>query len=275
MPSQHTDISVVIPTYNRAPWLAEALASIAAQSMAPLEVLVIDDGSTDKTEQVCQEASCDVHYFYQDHRGVSAARNRGIAEAKGEWLAFVDSDDLWKPEKLEIQLQYVRAHPEIKIVQTEEVWIRHGKRVNPRKVHQKKSGWIFTGCIPLCIVSPSAVMIHRSVFERVGTFDESFPACEDYDLWLRASLHYQIVTLPQALTIKRGGHEDQLSKQWGLDRYRIRALQKILSDPALTAEQRKLVTRDIKRRCNILIQGYAKHGEQSQLLYYQNIAKLY
>lgn len=271
--TSHPQISVVIPTYNRAAWLEEALSSVAKQSEAPLEILLVDDGSTDETATLCKHAACDVSYLYQERQGVSAARNHGIRASHGDWIAFLDSDDLWEPRKLELQSAYVQAHPECKILQSEELWLKNGRQIFPKAHHRKHSGWIFEACIPLCIVSPSAVMIRRSVFDDVGVFDEDLPACEDYDLWLRASLHFEIVTLPDPLTIKRGGHADQLSTQWGLDRYRIRALQKLLVNERLNAKQRSLVEEDIKRRAAILAQGFARRGAIDEAHYYSSLSE--
>ena len=253
-------ISVIIPTYNRLSFLREAIQSVLDQTVKPLEVIVVDDGSTDGTREMCQKEFPEVRYVYQDNQGVSAARNTGIQRARGEWLAFLDSDDLWVKDKLKIQWDFIQEHPESRVVQTEEIWIRKGRRVNPKKIHQKHSGWIFEKCIPLCIVSPSAVMIHRSVFDEAGLFDEDLPACEDYDLWLRVALRTPIHTLPEKLIIKRGGHGDQLSSQWGLDCYRVQALSKVLEDPRISEGQVDLVKKDIKRRSEILSQGYAKRG---------------
>ena len=252
-------ITVVIPTWNRRSWLAEALGSVAKQSLPPDEIILIDDGSEDETESLVRERFPQVRYLRQAHQGVSSARNRGIQEAAGEWIALLDSDDLWEPQKLAWQCDAIREHPETKIIQTEEVWLRNGRRVNPRPIHQKKSGWIFADCVPLCIVSPSAAMIHREVFERIGLFDETLPACEDYDFWLRASLHYPIDTLPEALTIKRGGHEDQL---------------KILENPALQPEQCALVQQDIRRRAAILLQGFQKREKQQEVEYYRRLTRV-
>ncbi len=264
-------ISVVIPTYNRADWLRECLESVRNQTLQPLELIVVDDGSTDQTAALCREFPMELEYIYQDQRGVSAARNRGIAAARYDWIALLDSDDLWVPDKLRRQWDAIQADSSLRVLQTEEIWIRNGRRVNPREIHRKPSGWVFEEMIPLCLVSPSAVMIHREVFDRCGHFDEELPACEDYDLWLRIALHFKVETLRDALTIKRGGHEDQLSRQWGLDRYRIQALLKILDDAAINEEQKKIVKSDIRRRCDILIKGFAKRDNASATEYYAGV----
>jgi len=254
-------VSVIIPTYNRASFVREAIESVLSQTHAELKLIVVDDGSQDSTYDVISSIDDSrICYLRQERRGVSAARNLGVSRSNANFISFLDSDDLWLPEKLKVQLEFFRTHPEESICQTEELWIRRGRRVNPRAKHRKHSGWIFRECLSLCIVSPSAVMIRRDVFDRLGGFDEELPACEDYDLWLRASLRYPIHTLPDPLIIKRGGHPDQLSSGWGLDRYRIKALKKILSDPVLKDEHRTLVLGEIKRRTKIVVEGARKRG---------------
>jgi glycosyltransferase involved in cell wall biosynthesis len=254
-------VSIIIPTFNRAAFLKEAVDSVCAQTTEDWELIVVDDGSTDDTPGV-MAAFRDprIRYVSQARGGVAAARNSGVALSRASLIAFLDSDDLWLPEKLRFQFQFFSLNPAAAICQTEEMWIRRGQRVNPRVRHRKHSGWIFKECLPLCIVSPSAVMMRLKTFDVLGGFDETLPACEDYDLWLRASLRYEIHTLSQMLTVKRGGHADQLSRQWGLDRWRIAALEKILADPALAPEYVPLVVREIARRCQILAAGASKRG---------------
>jgi len=256
-------ISIVIPTFNRAACIGAAIASVQQQTYADWELIVVDDGSTDATAAMMRALDDPrISYVYQEQRGVAAARNTGIARARGALIAFLDSDDRWEPRKLEVQAAYMAAHPENAICQTEELWIRNGRRVNPKIKHAKPSGWIFKESLKLCLVSPSAVMLRRAVFDRIDMFDESLPACEDYDLWLRASLYYEIVTLPDALTIKVGGHDDQLSRGWGLDRYRIAALEKLRDNPALMPAHRDLVENEICARARIIAAGALKRGNK-------------
>ncbi len=253
--------SIIIPTYNRCDFVCEAIDSVRKQTFEDFELIVVDDGSTDGTESAVRDIDDPrLRYMRQPNRGVSAARNVGVANSCGPLIAFLDSDDLWLPEKLAVQLRFMEQNPEVSICQTEELWHRKGRRVNPKVKHQKRSGWIFADCLPLCIVSPSAVMMRRDAFDALGGFDEGLAACEDYDLWLRASLRYEIRTLPDALIVKRGGHADQLSGQWGLDRYRVMALEKILRDPMLPCDMRPLVEAEISRRSRIIAAGAAKRG---------------
>lgn len=252
--------------------LREAVDSVLAQTIENFELIIVDDGSTDGTRAVAQSIDDDrVKYMERVHAGVAAARNSGVAHSTAPLIAFLDSDDLWMPDKLEIQLEFFNANPDAAICQTEEVWMRRGRRVNPMRKHGKLSGWIFEECLPLCIVSPSAVMMKKSIFESLGGFDESLPACEDYDLWLRASLRYPIHTLPDAQIVKRGGHADQLSAQWGLDRYRIKSLQGLLSDPLLDDAKRSRIECEIARRARIVAIGARKRGNAEMADRYESI----
>lgn len=260
-------ISVIIPVYNRPNLIKRAVDSVLSQTEPPLEIIVVDDGSTDETAELLHAYGTQLKVIRQENQGVSAARNRGIEAARGDWIAFLDSDDAWLPEKLKMVREFHQQNPSYQIFQNEEIWIRHGRRVNPRKKHQKYGGWIFRQSLPLCIVSPSAVIIKRHVFKKVGTFDESFPVCEDYDLWLRISRQYPIGLDPRPGIIKYGGHDDQLSrKYWGMDHYRLKAMEKHLSDPTLTGDERIWVLDEMILKLQVLISGYKKRAKDASEL---------
>jgi glycosyltransferase involved in cell wall biosynthesis len=226
-----------------------------------MEVLVIDDGSRDDTEALVRNRYAGCRYVHQRNRGVSHARNRGIRLARGDWLAFLDSDDAWLPGKLAAQVHALQQVPGMQICHTDEIWIRNGRRVNPMHKHRKSGGHIFRRCLPRCVISPSSVVIQRSLFDQVGLFDESLPACEDYDLWLRICARHPVVFLEQPLILKFGGHEDQLSRRhWGMDRFRIQALEKILATPALAEPDRLAALHTLIEKARILAQGAYKRG---------------
>jgi len=258
-------VSVIIPTYNRAACLKEAIESVLNQTYKQFELIVVDDGSTDTTRELLLQYGAKLSVLYTGHGGPSAARNCGIAAARGWYIAFLDSDDVWLPDKLRAQMRFFQDHIEARVCQTEEIWIRNGVRVNPMKKHKKYSGWIFEQCLPLCIVSPSSVMIERSVFDRVGLFDETFLACEDYDLWLRIAARYPIYLIETPLIIKRGGHVDQQSKIIShLDQYRIRALCKILDSGILNPVQHGQALEELKKKCRIYGSGCLKRGRKDE-----------
>ncbi|RLA78766.1 MAG: glycosyltransferase family 2 protein [Deltaproteobacteria bacterium] len=268
------EVSVIIPTYNRKEMVQEAVESVLSQTYQDFELIVVDDGSEDGTREMIQrEFPGLLTYIYQENQGVSRARNRGIETSRGKYIAFLDSDDLWLKKKLERQVQFMQQNPEAMICYTDEIWIRRGVRVNPKKKHAKHSGWIYPQCLPLCIISPSSVLMRRELLEEVGGFDPEFPVCEDYDLWLRVALRYPIHLIPEKLIVKRGGHPDQLShRSWGNDIWRVRALLKILQKE-LPPSWRKLTVAELHRKCSILIGGFEKRGKHEEAAQYREIIR--
>ena len=263
-------VSVIVPTFNRRDVLPRALDSVLKQRGAGLvELIVVDDGSTDETAALVRADYPQARLLRQENRGVSAARNVGIQAAQGEWIALLDSDDYWLEGKLARQLTAIAEQPELRLCHTEEIWIRNGVRVNPMKKHQKSGGSIYQRCLPLCCISPSSVLIHRTVFDEVGLFDETLPACEDYDLWLRVCAREAVLFLDEPLLVKTGGHEDQLSrKYWGMDRFRIRALEKILVSERLTPSDREATLSLLVRKLEILLNGAKKRDNRELLAAY-------
>ena len=224
-------ISVIIPTYNRKKYIKRAIDSVIRQSYKPFEIIVIDDGSTDGTYELIKKSysSSQISLEKQINNGVSSARNKGVKLANGDWIAFLDSDDEWFENKLELQAREIKKSKTFMICHTNEIWIRNGIRVNQMKKHQKYGGAIFKKCLDMCRISPSSVMIHRRIFDEIGLFDEDLIICEDYDLWLRISSKYPVLYLDSMLIKKFGGHEDQLSKNInGIEQFRIQSLEKIL-----------------------------------------------
>jgi len=262
-------VSVIIPTFNRWPMVGEAVESVLAQKLVDFEIIVVDDGSTDGTVDELSHWQPRLRVVSTGRRGVSAARNAGVSLSTGHYIAFLDSDDLWQPGKLAVQTEFMNAHPDVDICQTEEIWMRRGRRVNPKAVHKKPSGDIFLRSLELCLVSPSAVMMRRRLFQQLGGFDESLPVCEDYDLWLRIGLAVPIHLIPDALVIKRGGHGDQLSHStWGMDRYRVVALQKLLH-AGLADGRRQAVVEVLRRKLSILANGARKRGKLSEAVKFE------
>jgi glycosyltransferase involved in cell wall biosynthesis len=272
--SKYPLVSVIIPTYNRGWILKEAVESVLSQTYENYELIVVDDGSTDNTRLLLRSFK-DIRLVSQENKGVSAARNRGIEAATGDYLAFLDSDDLWLPEKLDSQMAFFHAHPDAMICQTQETWIRNGRRINPKKRHYKASGMFFERSLELCLVSPSAVVIKKDLLGRVGQFDEDLPACEDYDLWLRIGARYPVFLVDKPLVIKRGGHADQLSALSGLDKYRIQSLKKLLDSNMLTAEQRGESVTMLRKKCDIYAAGCRKRGRDEEAAYYRGLAETY
>ncbi len=259
-------ISVIVPTYNRAQTLLRALESVINQSHSAWEMVVVDDGSTDDTRERVSRWAADAgvqsryQYVRTENRGVSAARNLGVQIAQGDWLAFLDSDDEWLPNKLSTQWPLLS---EFKWVHGEEIWIRNGVRVNPMKKHAKSGGRIFTRCADLCCVSPSAVILSREIFVEADGFREDFPVCEDYDLWLKISSRHEIGFVPSPILRKYGGHGDQLSRRFvAMDYFRCLSLREQLSNPHISEKERDHVREVLAKKEEILARGFARHGRR-------------
>ena len=255
-------ISVVIPTYNRARFLGRAVESVLSQTHAYLELIVVDDGSNDNTGELLGSFSDSrLKVCRQENRGVSAARNRGLDLAQGALLALLDSDDYFLPRKLSRQHAFMRETGYV-VCQTDEVWIRYGREVNPMRKHAKPPVLSLEKALVMCLASPSCVMFTREFLEDVGGFDETLPACEDYDLWLRTCLGHDLGLLPEKLTVRRGGHADQLSRTIvGLDLYRIYALIKLLGNKRLPAHDRAGVLAEMEKKARVYVSGCLKRGK--------------
>ena len=269
------NVSAVIPTFNRGHCLLRAINSVLAQTTPVDEIIVVDDGSDDKTYDLLVKSELldmrgqlpNIRYLYQENKGVSAARNLGIKEAENEYIALLDSDDAWAETKIERQaLKLEKKNFSCRITHTEEIWLKDGQRINPKKKHKKSGGFIFEKCLPFCCISPSSVLLHRTLFNDYGFFDEKLPACEDYDMWLRLCAFEEVLFVEEALTIKYGGHADQLSRAfWGMDRFRVQALEKLINSGKLSKTQRSQALEMLIKKIEILLLG-AKKREKKEMI---------
>ena len=260
------NVSVVIPCFNRKKTLSRSIDSVVNQTYKPSEIIIVDDGSTDGTRDFILNSYPNIKYFFQPKKGVSSARNKGIRESSSDWVAFLDSDDEWLPQKLEKQINQLGKYSEIFISHTNEIWIRNGVRVNQMKKHQKYGGYIFDKCLDICRISPSSVLIHKRVLKDVGVFDEALKVCEDYDLWLRITSKYSVLFERELLIVKYGGHKDQLSKvKEGIEQFRIQSLEKILALNHLTEDQFIMTKNMLVRKLSIYAKGLEKRNKFDEL----------
>ncbi len=268
------EISVVIPVHNRVQRIGSCVESVLSQELPAAEIIVVDDGSSDATTGALEPYLGRVRLIrLKQNHGVSAARNRGSAAAHNPWIAFLDSDDLWYPDKLARQWDFLIRHPYYQALQCGEIWIRDGRRVNPRNHHTKPRGWIWSPSLARCLVTPSAILIRTGLLQKLGGFDESLPACEDYDLWLRLARNEVVGLEPARLVTKYGGHSDQLSRCYpAMDRFRVQALVKALDNEAEPGYRAKL-TAMLRRKLDILIQGAEKRELHADLKHYRQLLK--
>ncbi len=269
-------ISVIIPTFNRADFIKRTIDSILGQSIKPNEIIIVDDGSTDDTKEICipthesgnepsqlvpiltseKQTGVNIKYIYQDNKGVSSARNKGINEASNDWIAFCDSDDIWHKEKLKKQILFHKLHPDILISHTDEIWKFNDKIIKKKAYQMKPSGYCFEDNLSSCKIGASTLLLHKSILDKVGLFDENLTACEDYDLWLRILLYYKLGFIDEELITKTAGHQGQLSFDTPMmDTFRIQALSKHLD-----SKYKEKTAQVLHKKLNILLKGAKKHN---------------
>ena len=265
------DISIVIPTYNRCELLKRAINSVLDQTINVREIIIVDNGSTDNTYGMISSLFPEITYIYEKRKGVSIARNLGIKNCNSTWIAFLDSDDAWMPQKLERQLFFTNNNnKKYRLIHTNEIWYKNHKFQNQLKKHEKSGGDIFKKSLELCCISPSSTLIKKKLFDKIGYFDESFEVCEDYELWLRVSSKIKIHFLEDKLTIKHGGHCGQLSrKHWGMDRFRIMAIEKNILNNWFNEEQKIHAIKDLISKIKIILNGAKNRNNKKIFNQYQ------
>lgn len=261
------NVSVIIPTYNRVKFLPACINSVLKQSIPVDEIILVDNNSSDGTVNYIRDNFKMVRVLIERNKGVSFARNLGILNSKNNWVAFLDSDDEWMPDKIQKQIELIkRLNYKVNFIHTNEKWVRNNITLNQKKKHAKKGGYIFQDCLDICKISPSSTLIKKSLFDQYGLFNTKFKVCEDYELWLRFTSKIEIGYINEFLIKKNGGHKDQLSKKyWGIDRYRIKALEKLIFTNNLTLEYKVMVIKKLIEKINILILG-AINRKNSRIL---------
>jgi len=270
------EISVVIPVYNRWGLLCSALSSVIEQTYYPSEIIVVDDGSDTPVTPELKERFPQVQFIRQPNGGVASARNNGIKKSTGSWIALLDSDDQWEKTKLEKQVALLQKQSGLLAVHTGEKWMRNGNEVIPPAYLDKSSKTLWERSLKNCLICPSSILLHRTLFDEIGWFDESLPVCEDYDFWLRLLLHTELGLVEERLVDKHGGHPDQLSTTtWGMDRYRVQSLEKILTTCSLRQEQEDVLIHTLSEKLSILANGAAKRGKMEQAKQYREVLQKY
>lgn len=286
--------AIITTILTRQNLLSQAMMSVVKQQLAARQIIVVIDRAPNSREaditkenlSLSKQLSSElldehnISFIKNTGKGISAARNTGIAKAKSEWVAFLDDDDRWLPDKMIEQAKLIEeangdnsvSDVPYPICHSDEMWLCNGTELKQLSKHRKQGGKIYPNCLELCCISPSAVVLHKSIFTKHGLFDENMPVCEDYDMWLRICAYEEVLFLDKPLVIKNGGHKGQLSKRyWGMDRFRIYAAQKMLHDDNLPAVYREMTTDSIKQRLEILANGADKRNKHLFCNYYKTL----
>ena len=227
-------VSVIIPTYNRSHFIKDALESVLAQSYQDFELIIIDDGSTDNTSEILADYSDRLQYIYQKNQGRSVARNLGVKKAKGHYIAFLDSDDLWLSNKLEKQIQFLETNSQISLVHCFTAVVDENRKhcdelTKFHKIHHQRSfkrGYDYEDISLECIMFTSCIIVKRDIFLKLGGFDNNCEPLEDWDLYLRLAFKHKIAVVPEILSLYR--HHNSQSGNYSLTKARIQVSKKQL-----------------------------------------------
>lgn len=250
-------VSIIIASYNCAAYIAETIGSVLAQSLKDVEIIVVDDGSSDDTPRIVSAFGAPVRLLTQPNSGVCVARNRGIREARGRYICLMDHDDYWFPDKLENQVRMLEYHPEAGVVYSAfTLWYRDEKHnrfpdpatlneaIDPSEIDPEYSGWIYHQFLIDCWMLTSTAMFRPEVFTNCGMFDESLPYSEDWDLWLRISQKYPFIKLRRSTTLYRQHPHQGNRLARGID-YRTRLLKTAVKKWGLCSRDGRCVSRHV------------------------------
>lgn len=204
-------VSIVTPTYNRPRWLPDAIESVLAQTYRDVELIVVNDGSTDNTEEVLEPYMDRIVYIYKENGGQGAALNTGITAATGEYIGRVDDDDLYVPEKLELQVEMFQQNPQLGLVAGYGyITDSEGEIMATRKVPEYSRYGAFLSLLQHCIFCQPTVLVRKECFDKVGLYKDIYG--EDYDMWLRIARHYPVAVIHKPLAMYRR-HDTNLSRR--------------------------------------------------------------
>lgn len=250
-------LSVVIPVYNRTLLLKDAIESVFFQTYKDIQVIVVDDGSDTDVADFLKPYLGRVEYVrIERNRGVSYARNVGIQRAKNDYIAFLDSDDIWLPYKIENQFKLMKEEKTF-VSHTDEFWLKNDKFVNQGNKHRKYGGFIFKNILDICRISPSSVLVDKRVFDVCGLFNTRLPVCEDYDLWLRLASAYKVSYVNKKLMVKRSVGQEQLSFVIpNIEYYRLKSLGSFLNrEKHLSFSDRSSGVSEFSRKFDLVRNG--------------------
>lgn len=268
-----TKISVIIPTYNSAKYIKDTIESVLNQTYKDLEIIVVDDGSTDNTKDIVSKYQ--VKYIYQENKGPAAARNRGIKEAQGEYIAFLDSDDVWMVEKLEKQMAIFENSTYAMI------YCDMSHKVNEKIVHKSYlkekgyrgpgSGDIHERLLKENFIFTPTVLVKKEVLKKTGYFDESYKICEDYKMWLTIAKKYQIAFLDEVLVIRTRNSLNITKDEYLFITSGIRLFEELMNSNGYDNETNKIIQDEYYKRFFEL--GYYYWNKGNMILARKNFFK--
>jgi len=257
-------ISIIIPTYNYAQYICEAIESVLNQTYKDFEIIVVDDGSTDNTKEVIKPYLNKIKYIYQQNSGPSSARNRGIKEAKGEYIAFLDADDIWLPQKLELQIKFMEKEKEVGLIFSDMIlfnekgiiknsFLKEKLFFNKLSIKPLSSTEkviydnVFNALLQENFIPTNTVIVKKECFNKVGFFDETLFSVEDRDMWLRIGLFYDIGFINFPLVLTRF-HETNISANQELAlKSRLKVMKKFLNYSNLPIKSKKIIKQTINK----------------------------
>lgn len=230
-----SDISVVIPSYNHAHFLKTAIESALTQTYRDIEIIVVDDGSTDNTAYVVEEFLGKIHYIWQENQGLSAARNTAIRNSQGEYIAFLDADDLWMPTFLEEQIANIRRNSKVGLTYSWWSYVDKNGKILPERGNYNKRGDLLMQLALMNYWPPVSVMVRKQCIIEAGCFDDKLTALEDWDLWLRIAANgWEIDYIPRVL-VKYRRHDNNMTLDVErMERNQLAVLNKLEASPIAT-----------------------------------------
>jgi len=250
-------VSVIIPTYNCGQYICEAIDSVLAQTYKDIEIIIVDDGSSDNTKNVVLMYKDKIKYIYQNNKGEAGARNRGIKEAQGEFIAFIDADDIWLENKLEKQMEII-SNMSADLVHCR-MYVMENNKIVEGKIKPTKPAITFYDLLLGGKSLLMTIVVKKACFDKIGLFDESIKLATDYDMWLRFSLKYKISFIDEPLAIYRR-HSNQLSSEDNnkkFKEYGIAICKKLIAYPE---SPRKLIKKKLSCEYYLLGKIYYQKG---------------
>ena len=268
-------VSVIIHTYNNEKFIAETVASVLNQTYKDYEIIVVDDGSVDGTRDVLMPYMQKIRYHYKENGGIASAKNAGIGLSQAEFVAFLDHDDLWVPDKLQLQMEHFNENPQIGLVYAKYTSFRDGKelRTKPEKGY---SGWIFKELLSKSFIQTSTVVVKRECLDAVGPYDESFSLGDEYDMFLRIARKFQCSFIDKSLTRYRVHDTNASNNDFLFDNENLGVYKKVYNNCTdLDGVEKKILRKRIARYSMKVAEGLYRQGKQEESKKYQMEANNY